>query len=128
MALQTDRNIRRITIVGGGTTGNFAALHLAKTYPDKEITWIYPEENNPIGVGEATVPEVSKFLANIGITDKDVIRECRGALKLGIKFCGFRKPGSDFTFPFGIGAGPDGAWGSRRGAGAVRQLPRAGSQ
>ena len=103
MALQEDRNIRRITIVGGGTTGYITAFYLAKTYPQSEITWIYPAENNAIGVGEALVPKVSHFLNNLGITHQDIITHCNGTLKLGLVFDGFDTPGETFTFPFGIG-------------------------
>jgi len=39
-----------------------------------------------------------------GISIKDVIRECKGTLKLGIKFKDFRRVGHEFTFPFGIDA------------------------
>jgi tryptophan halogenase len=103
MALQENRNIRRITIVGGGTSGYLAAFYLSKNYPEKEITWIFPEENNPIGVGEALVPKSSDFLLSIGISHKDILKYCNGTLKLGILFDGFNKKGENFFFPFGIG-------------------------
>lgn len=103
MALQEDRNIRRITIVGGGTTGCLTALHLTKTYPDKQITWIYPEDNDPIGVGEAIVPDVSNFLNNLGVSHDAIIRECNGSLKLGLRFENFNGNEDVFTFPFGGG-------------------------
>jgi tryptophan halogenase len=105
MTLQEDRNIRRITIVGAGTSGYLAAFWLAHRYPNKTITWIYPNENNPIGVGEALVPKSSNFLHDIGITHKDIIKFCNGTLKLGIVFDGFNTPGERFSFPFGIGVG-----------------------
>ena len=108
MALQTNRDIRRITIVGGGTSGYLAAFYLAKRYPKKQFTWIYPEENNPIGVGESCVPEVSRFFNKIGITSQDIIAHCSGSLKLGIKFQGFHTDNTTFTFPFGLGLGPEG--------------------
>lgn len=78
------------------------AFHLSKTYPDKAITWIFPEENNPIGVGEALIPDVSHFLNNLGISHEDVIKHCNGTLKLGIVFDGFNEPGDKFSFPFGV--------------------------
>jgi tryptophan 7-halogenase len=102
MALQENRNIERITIVGGGTSGYLSALFLGKTYPEKSITWIYPEDNNPIGVGEALVPPVSKFLYNLGISHEDILKHCNGTLKLGIKLEDFSL--KECVFPFGIGA------------------------
>ncbi len=80
-----------------------AALFLSKTYPEKQITWLYPEDNNTIGVGEGMVPEVSSFLRFLGIDHKDVIKRCNGSLKLGIKFEGFNREGETFIFPFGVG-------------------------
>lgn len=105
MALQEDRNIKRITIVGGGTSGYLAAFYFAKNYPDKKITWIFPEVNDPIGVGEALVPKSSQFMRNLGIDHTDILKFCNGTLKLGIVFDGFNRPGERFSFPFGIGEG-----------------------
>lgn len=101
MALQKAREYNTITVVGGGTSGYVTTFFLCATYPDKQITWVYPEENNTIGVGEAIVPYVSNFLAANGITIKDIIRECKGSLKLGIKFKDFKEKGHEFVFPFG---------------------------
>jgi tryptophan halogenase len=109
MALQKDRNIERITIIGGGTTGYLTTFYFSGQYPDKKITWIYPEENNPIGVGEALVPRSSHFISKIGnsfsgeMTNLDIIQHCNGTLKLGIVFDGFNRPGEQFDFPFGLG-------------------------
>ena len=95
----------RITIVGGGTSGYLAAFYFAKRYPSKAITWIFPETNDPIGVGEALVPKSSHFLQSIGIGHEDILKHCNGTLKLGIVFDGFNAPGEKFAFPFGIGEG-----------------------
>jgi hypothetical protein len=103
MALQENRNINRITIVGGGTSGYLATFYFSQKYPSKHVTWIFPEENNPIGVGEALVPKSSNFLKDINITHEDIIKHCNGTLKLGIVFDGFDQPGEKFSFPFGIG-------------------------
>jgi tryptophan halogenase len=94
-------NIENIVVIGAGTTGYLTVFHLCETYPNKKITWIYPEENQPIGVGEAIIPDVSKFLNNFGITHKDILKNCNGTLKFGIYLKGWNTPGEDFTFPFG---------------------------
>jgi len=78
-----------ITIIGGGTSGHISALFLAKNFPNKQITWIFPKENNSIGVGEATVPYVQDFLTELGIDIKTVLKKLNGNLKLGIKFVDF---------------------------------------
>lgn len=79
------------------------AFYLSKQYSNKEITWIYPKENKPIGVGEALIPDVSHFLNDLGISTQDIIKNCNGTLKLGIKFQDFNQEGESFMFPFGVG-------------------------
>lgn len=66
---------------------------------------MYPHDNEPIGVGEALIPDVSHFLNDLGISHRDIIKHCNGTLKLGIKFDGFKEEGDTFTFPFGVGQG-----------------------
>lgn len=80
---------RSISIVGGGTSGSFTACFLAKNFPDANITWYFPQDNNIIGVGEATIPDVLYFLNDIDIHLEDIIKHCDGTLKLGIKFTGW---------------------------------------
>jgi tryptophan halogenase len=94
-----NETINRITIVGGGTAGYMTVLFLCKTFPEKQITWIYPEDNNPIGVGEAIVPGVSMFLAKLGVSSTDIINNANGTFKLGSAFKEF-SIGQSFTFPF----------------------------
>ena len=101
MALQEDRINRRITIVGGGTAGYLTALYFLKKNKDIDITWIYPENNKPIGVGEATVPYVTNFLKDLGITIEDVIGKIGGSLKIGARFDNWSGKGSSFCHPFG---------------------------
>jgi tryptophan halogenase len=97
-----NKPIERITVVGGGTTGYLTVFRLAKQYPTKLITWIYPENNEPIGVGEAIIPEVSNMLLRCcGVTHKDIIKECNGTLKLGVHFVGWNTPDESFYFTFG---------------------------
>ena len=66
-----------------------------------KITWIYPENNKPIGVGEATVPAVTNFLKKIDITPEIILKELNGSLKLGIKFKNFSNECDTFCHPFG---------------------------
>ena len=96
-------NIQRIAIVGAGTSGYLTAFYLAQQFPNKVVDWFFPEENQPIGVGEALIPDVSHFLHNLGISTRDIVKHCNGTLKLGIVFDGFNRDGETFTFPFGIG-------------------------
>ena len=101
MALQENRIGNGIAVIGAGTTGYLTTLFLCKNYPHVKIKWIYPENNTPIGVGEATVPEVTKFLKDLGITPKIIINEINGSLKVGVKFKDFYKPNHNIYHPFG---------------------------
>jgi len=83
--MQTNKT-NAIAVVGAGTTGYLTTLYLCKNYPDLNVRWIYPENNKPIGVGEATVPEVTEFLKDLDIDIKVIINELNGSLKLGIRF------------------------------------------
>ena len=104
MALQEDRIRNGIAVIGAGTSGYLTVLFLCKNYPNTQIRWIYPKINNPIGVGEATVPEVTTFLNDLGISTKTIINELNGSLKLGIKFVDFYQKGESFNHPFGADA------------------------
>jgi tryptophan halogenase len=94
--------LKNITIVGGGSSGYLTAMYLANRYPSTNFTWIFPEENMPIGVGEAIVPNVSEFMREFGVTVEDILRYAEGTLKIGIKFVNFN-PGEEFNFPSGPG-------------------------
>ena len=99
MALQKDRNPRRIAVVGAGTSGYLTVLYYCTKYPAYDIEWIYPQDNITIGVGEGTVPDVLDFFSDMGITMEDIINKVGGSLKLGVKFEGFYN--QDYFHPFG---------------------------
>lgn len=75
-----------VTIVGGGTAGWLAALRIHHAYPYAKITLIASEEIGILGAGEGTVPLVTKFLGDLGISISDVVKNCSATLKLGILF------------------------------------------
>ena len=52
-------------------------------------------------MGEATVPDVTHFLEDLGITPEKIIKDINGSLKLGVKFTDFNK-GESFYHPFGV--------------------------
>ena len=63
-----------IAVIGAGTSGYLSVLYFCTRYPEYNITWIYPEDNVTIGVGESTVPQVAEFLEDLGITPKEIIK------------------------------------------------------
>jgi flavin-dependent dehydrogenase len=101
MALQENTITRRITVVGAGTSGYLTVLYFCKKYPDMQVTWIYPEVNQPIGVGEATVPQVQRFLAELGVSVQDMILHCNANLKIGAMFENWSPTQKSFFHPFG---------------------------
>ena len=95
--------IDRIVIVGGGTAGWMAAAALMHAFEgaDKTVTLVESEAIGIIGVGEATIPEILKFNARLGIDEADFLRETRATFKLGIEFDGWRREGERYFHPFG---------------------------
>jgi tryptophan halogenase len=93
--------IDKLTIVGAGTSGYLTVLYFCKKYPEMKVTWIYPEVNQPIGVGEATVPQVQRFLGELGISVQDMILNCNANLKIGAKFEDWSPIQKSFFHPFG---------------------------
>ena len=94
------REYKNITVAGAGTAGYLAVAFLCKTFPDKSIRWIYPEVNNPIGVGEATVPDVHIFLRKIGVSSEDILDHCKGTIKFGFRFDEFSGVKNKFFHAF----------------------------
>ncbi len=95
--------IERVVIVGGGTAGWMAAAalsaHLAGT--GVAITLIESSDIGTVGVGEATIPTIRRFYAQLGMTDAEVMRACDATAKLGIRFVDWLRPGHSFVHPFG---------------------------
>lgn len=96
--------IERVVIVGGGTAGWMAAAALSAYLRGTgvAITLIESSEIGTIGVGEATIPTIRRFYAQLGMTDAQVMQACQATAKMGIRFLGWGGEGSDFIHPFGL--------------------------
>lgn len=93
---------RNVAIIGGGTSGYLAALAMKKKYPKLEVTMIESSKIPVIGVGEATTPEIRKFLfKRLGLSTVEFYKKVKPTWKLGIKFF-WGLPGDYFfNYPFG---------------------------
>ncbi|MES1158350.1 MAG: tryptophan halogenase family protein [Terricaulis silvestris] len=96
--------VRSIVIVGGGTAGWMAAAQFVRYFEhqDIDITLIESSEIATVGVGEATVPGIRKYIQGLGLSEFDVMRASGGTMKLGIRFIDWRHEGSEYFHPFSI--------------------------
>jgi flavin-dependent dehydrogenase len=93
--------LKRIVVVGGGTSGWMAAIALSSHLPKVEVTVIDPARIAPIGVGESVTGVVQQFVRypfhNLDSTE--FFRKTDATLKLGIKFKHWTKQGAEYLAP-----------------------------
>lgn len=98
-----DNKIKKIIIVGGGSSGWMTAATLAKAIPKEhvEIQLIESSEIGIVGVGEATIPQIVVFNKFLGLNEDDFVRRTNATFKLGIQFDNWGEKGDSYYHNFG---------------------------
>lgn len=101
--MQKAKKIKKILILGGGSSGWMTAAALSKTFKDSpyQIQLIESEQIGIVGVGEATIPPVQLFNQLIGLDENEFMKQTQATFKLGIKFVNWDKMGNEYHHAFG---------------------------
>jgi tryptophan halogenase len=101
--METNQQVRRVVIAGGGTAGWMAAAALSRTLGKVlEITLVESDEIGTVGVGEATIPSLVHFHRLLDIGEQEFMAATNATFKLGISFEGWRARGEDYIHSFGL--------------------------
>ena len=94
--------VRRVLVVGGGSSGWMAAAMLATTLSrDTEVLLVESAAIGTVGVGEATIPPMQKFNRALRLDEAEFVRATQGTFKLGIEFHNWGRPGDRYLHQFG---------------------------
>lgn len=92
--------IDKVLIVGGGTAGWMTASMLCRRRPQLSVTVVESPSVPKVGVGEATIIQMTEFLRDMGLGERDWMRGCNATYKEGIHFQHFLRQDIDYWHPF----------------------------
>jgi tryptophan halogenase len=99
---------RKVLIVGGGTAGWMTAAHLNAVLNRDgrdvaQISLIESPDAEASGIGEGTLPNINRFLAILGIDQREFMQQVGGTLKQCTKFVNWlNNEGDYFYHPFSM--------------------------
>jgi len=79
------KQVKSLTVVGGGTAGLISALIL-KVRSSLDVELIYSSNIGIVGVGEGSTEHFSDFMNFVGIKPSEIIKECNATFKIGVMF------------------------------------------
>jgi hypothetical protein len=97
----SDKAIRTIVIVGGGTAGWMTAAPLAlRLGTSCNIVLVESPDIGTVGVGESTLPTIRYYNHALGLDGAEFVRRTKATFKLGIEFQDWGHVGNRFFHGF----------------------------
>lgn len=96
--------LRKILILGGGSSGWLAAAMLARHLKPEvcSVQLVESEQLGTIGIGESTIPPFVGLLQNLQVQEREFVQTTHASYKLGIRFVDWRQKASSYFHPFGV--------------------------
>src|SRR5262245_40658987 len=92
--------VKKVVIVGGGTSGWMTAAYLKRAVGDADITVVESDRIKTVGVGEATFSTIKLFFDFLGLPEHEWMPPCNAAYKLAIRFVNWTARPGHFYHPF----------------------------